>query len=262
MRNEVERLLEDLDYIRGNAGNLGPDHPKVQKWVVEVRDYLDLHGNKDELRRFERLGFVRSGIRTWLQQNVTPGGIRKYCADLEKIRGVLERTAGPKGTSSADEKMRELYLNPDEEKDDEESLERAEEETVPDQVLAENKGEGEKENRKELQQSENTMDEKIEPNFENITTQHLSVSAREKGVDQLMAELSAEMKSLDPDWEKIQRVMGSLLGLKKSEELVERLKAEVRNPDIRWKPIRELMFQLWSIRKEIVIDLLPTLLRS
>jgi hypothetical protein len=260
MQNEVDRLLEDLDYIRDNAGNVGPDHPKVQKWVAEVRDYLDLQGNKDELKKFEQLGFVKSGIRMWIQQNVTPGGIRKYCADLDKTRVVLEKTAGSRVTLSADEKMRELYLNPDQETEGEESLEAAEEETVADRALVESKDEDEKQNMKQPQQSEKTMDEQIEPSFEAVTTQHISPSTREKTVDQLMAELSAEMKSLDPDWAKIQQVMGGLLGLKKTEELVERLKAEVKNPDVKWEPIRKLMFQLWSVKKDIIIELLPDLL--
>lgn len=106
------------------------------------------------------------------------------------------------------------------------------------------------------------MGEKIEPNFKGITERHLSGSAREKAIDQLMAELSAEMKSLGPDWERIQRVMGCLLGLKKTEELIERLKAQVKNPQIKWEAVRKLMAQLWSIKREIVIDLLPTLFKS
>jgi hypothetical protein len=109
---------------------------------------------------------------------------------------------------------------------------------------------------------EGVMDQKIEPNFNHVTEEQVSVSSREKAVDQLMGELGAEMKSPDPDWERIQRVMGRLLGLKKTEELVERLRAEVRNPDVKWEALRELMSQLWSIKKEIIIGLLPTLLRS
>jgi hypothetical protein len=75
-----------------------------------------------------------------------------------------------------------------------------------------------------------------------------------------MEELGAEMKSLDPDWDKIQQVMGGLLGLKRTEELVERLRAQAKNPEVKWEPIRKLMLQLWSIKKDLVIDLLPSLL--
>jgi hypothetical protein len=109
---------------------------------------------------------------------------------------------------------------------------------------------------------EGLMDQKIEPNFNHVTEEQVSVSSREKAVDQLMGELGAEMKSPDPDWERIQRVMGGLLGLKKTEELVERLRAEVRNPDVKWEAVRKLMSQLYWIKKEMVIELLPTLLKS
>lgn len=109
---------------------------------------------------------------------------------------------------------------------------------------------------------EGVMDQRIGPNFNHVTEQHLSVSSREEAVDQLMGELGAEMKSLDPDWERIQRVMGGLLGLKKTEELVERLKAEIRNPDVKWEAVRKLMSQLYWIKKEMVIELLPSLLES
>jgi hypothetical protein len=104
------------------------------------------------------------------------------------------------------------------------------------------------------------MGDKIEPSFENVTEQHLSASKRAKAIDRLMEDLGGEMKSLDPDWDKIQKVMSGLLGLKKTEEIVERLKAEVKNPDVNWGPVRKLLSQLWSIKPNIVIDLLPDLL--
>ncbi len=106
------------------------------------------------------------------------------------------------------------------------------------------------------------MEEKIEPNFEAITKRHLSGSAREKAIDELMGDLSAHMKSPDPDWEKIQGVMGGLLGLKKTGGLLERLKVGVKTPGAKWEAARQIMLQLWSIKKEIIIDLLPKLLKS
>jgi len=106
------------------------------------------------------------------------------------------------------------------------------------------------------------MDQKIEPNFDVITKQHLSASAREKAVDRMMADLTKEMKSTDPDWQKIQGVMGDMMGLKKTGELLEKLKANVNTPGVKWETVREIMAELWSIRGEIVIDLLPTLLKS
>jgi len=280
MNNDADQLLEDLDHIRSNAGTVGPDHPKVKKWVGEARSYLTREGNRKSLKKFDQLEFVKGGSEMWSQYSITQGNIRKYKAELDKVETILEKIGGrsrPSSESSADEKMRELFLTPDEETTEEETevetlteteeeiIEQAEVETqleaLVEKNLVESRDEGERENRGKLLSLENAMDQKIDPNFEAVTKQHLSASTREGAVDQLMAELSAEMKSLDPDWEKIQRVMGNMMGLKKTGELLDRLKAEVNNPEVKWEAVRKLMAQLWSIKKEIIIDLLPTLLK-
>ncbi|NIM98119.1 MAG: hypothetical protein GTO24_08590 [candidate division Zixibacteria bacterium] len=257
MRSEPDQLLEDLEYIRSNAGSVAPDHPKAKKWVAEVMSYLGREGNASGLKKFERLEFVRHGAEVCSRHNVTQGSIRKYKADLDKVEVILEKMR-PLDKSSADEKMRELFLNPDEESREAETPEEAGVETVLEKTLVENKGVREK----EPVLSEKAMEEKIESNFEAITKRHLSGAAREKVIDGLMGELSAHMKSPDPDWEKIQGVMGGLLGLKKTGELLERLKAEVKNPGAKWETVRQIMSQLWSIKKEIIIELLPRLLKS
>lgn len=281
MRNEADGLLEDLEYIRSNAGTVAPDHPKVKKWIAEVRGYLTHEKNKKELKRFEHLDFVKGGSEMWSQYSITQGNIRKYKAELDKVETILGKIgehSRPSGESSADEKMRELFLTPDEETTEEETeveaiIETAEEtveqaevetqlEALVEKTFVESADQGERENRGELLSLEKAMDHKIEPNFEAVTEQHLSTPAREKAVDQLMAELGAEMKSLDPDWEKIQRVMGDMMGVKKTGELLERLKAEANNPEVKWEAIRKIMAQLWAIKQEIIIDLLPTLLKS
>lgn len=248
MRNEMDRLFEDLEYIRSNAGTVGPDHPKVKKWIAEVKGYLTHEGNTKGLKQFEQLEFVKGGSEMWSQYDINQGNTRKYKEDLDRVEAILEKMGGrsrPSGESSADQKMRELFLTPTEENTQEES-----------------EGEGVKEVMEEPFKSESTTDQKIEPNFEAITKQHLSASSREQAVDQLMAELNAEMKSSDPDWEKIQQVMSDLMGLKKTGELLDRLKAEVNKPEVKWETVREIMVQIWSIKKEIIINLMPTLLKS
>lgn len=278
MRNEADQLLEDLEYIRTHAGSVGPDHPRVKKWVAEVRDYLKRERNTGGLKKFEQLEFVKRGAEMWSRDNVTRGNIRKYQAQLDTVEAILGKMVGPASQSSADQKLRELFLTPDEETPEEETevetiieteqeaLEATEVETqveaLVEKYLVENTDEGQEENPGELLNLEKAMDQKIEPNFETVTKQHLSPSTREKAVDHLMAELGTEMKSLDPDWEKIQRVMSGMMGLKKTGELLDRLKAEANNPEIKWEAVRKVMVQLWSINKEIVIDLLPTLLKS
>jgi len=247
MRNEADRLLEDLEYIRSNAGTVGPDHPQVRKLIAEMGTYLSREGNTKGLKRFEQLEFVKGGSEMWSQYDINQRSLRKYKADLEKLEKILEEMggrSGPSDGSSADQKMRELFLTPDEEIAQEEIEDKTEREIVEDPPTM-----------------ESAMNQKIEPNFETITKQHLSASAREQAVDGLMAELNAEMKSSEPDWEKIQGIMGDLLGLRRTGELLDRLKAEVSSPGVKWESVRELLAHLWSIKKEIVMDLLPTLLK-
>jgi len=64
--------------------------------------------------------------------------------------------------------------------------------------------------------SKKAMQEGIRPNYGDITVQDLHPLTRETLLDQMMAEMRAEMKSPDPDWEKIQDVMGRLVGLKRT----------------------------------------------
>jgi hypothetical protein len=249
MRNEADRLLEELEYIRSNAGTVGPDHSKVKKWVVDMRAFLAREGNVKRLKRFEQLGFVKGGSEMWQQDDQSQRNISRYKEELEKVEKILQETgelSGPSSGTSADEIMRELFFTPSEDEEQSEGSEDEAEEAVTEEPSL----------------VEKAMDQKIEPNFELISKKHLSASAREQAVDQLMAQLNAEMKSAEPDWDKIQKTMGDLMGLKKTGELLDRLKAEVNTPGVTWEAVREIMAQVWSIRKEIIIDLLPTLFKS
>jgi len=239
--------LEELEDIRSNAGTVGPDHPKAKKWIVNMKAFLAREGNTKRLKRFEQLGFVKAGSEMWRQDDSGQRNISRYKQELEKVEKILQETgelSGPSRGSSADEIMRELFFTPpEEEKQPETSEDEAEETDAEEPSLV-----------------EKTMDQKIEPNFEVISKKHLSASAREQAVDQLMTNLNTEMKSAEPDWDKIQKTMGDLMGLKRTGELLDRLKAEVNTPGVTWEAVREIMAHVWSIRKEIIIDLLPTLL--
>ena len=241
--------MEELESIRSNAGTVGPDHPKAKKWVVDMRAFLTREGNAKTLKRFEHLGLVKGGSEMWGQYDEGQPNMSRYREELEKIEKMLQETgelSGPSSGSSADEIMRELFLTPPEDDEQpEESEDQAEEAVTEKPSLV-----------------EKTMDRKIEPNFKPISKKHLSASTREQAVDQLMANLNAEMKSAEPDWDKIQTTMGDLMGLRKTGELLDRLKAEANTPGVTWEAVREIMAQVWSIRKEIIIDLLPTLLKS
>ncbi len=285
MKNEADQLLEDLDYIRSDAGTAGPDHPKVKKWIGEVRSCVTREGNKKNLKKFERLESVKGGSEMWSRYAIDPGNVRKFKAELDIVEEILRKIAGPSepaGESSADQKMRELFLTPEEESTEEEAPKETQEET-PEETQDENEVQNQVEalveerlvetKDKEIKQEkieivedatklEKIMDQKIEPNFEAVTKQHLSTSAREKAVDQLMDDLKTQMKSSEPDWEKIQGVMSGMMGLKKTGELIERLNANLNTPGIPWDMVRENMAELWSIKKEIIIDLLPTILES
>ena len=179
---------------------------------------------------------------------MSQGDMRKLKADFESVQTILEDMgggSGPSGESYADQKMRELFLESTEEVPETETTDEEKSEVT-----------------KEPPTLEIAMNEKIEPNFEVITKQHLSASVRDQAVDRLMTELNSEMKSSNPDWEKIQRVMGDLMGLKKTGELLDQLKTEVNKRGVKWESVREIMAKLWAIKKEIIIDLLPTLLKS
>jgi hypothetical protein len=287
VKSEVDQLLEDLENIRSNAGTAGSDHPKVKKWVAEVRSHLAREGHKKDRKKFEQLQIVKGGSEMWGQHTVDPSSVKKLKAELDVIEAILEKMTGTSeepGESSADQKMRELFLTPDEESAEEAVQEEAREETQEETLdesevechvdnliekrLVETKDEGhqqgqiEIENVKNITDLEKTMDQKIEPNFEAVSKQHLSPSTREKAVDKLMDDLKTQMKSSEPDWEKIQGVMSDMMGLKKTGELLERLNATTNTPGVPWEIVRDSMAQLWSIKKEIIIDLLPTLLKT
>ena len=241
--------MEELEYIRSNAGTVGPDHPKVKKWVADMRALLTRDGNAKRLKRFEQLGFVKGGSEMWSQYDEGQRNISGYKEELDKVDKILQETgelSEPSSGSSADEILRELFFTPSEDENQPEESERKTDKTVTEETTP----------------LEKAMDQKIEPNFDVISKKHLAASAREQAVDQLMAELNAEMKSAEPDWENIQKTMADLMGLKKTGELLDRLKAEVNTPGVTWEAVREIMTEVWSIRKEIIIDLLPTLLKS
>jgi hypothetical protein len=249
MKNEADRLMEELEHIRSNAGTVGPDHPKVKKWVGDMRALLTRDGNAKRLKRFEQFGFVKGGSEMWSQYDEGQRNISAYKEELDKVAKILEETgelSQPSSESSADEILRELFFTPSEDDNQPEEREEKTDKTAT----------------QETPPLEKAMDQKIEPNFEVISKKHLAPSAREQAVDQLMAELNTEMKSAEPDWDKIQKTMADLMALKKTGELLDRLKAQVNTPDVTWETVREIMAELWSVRKEIIIDLLPTLLKS
>lgn len=105
------------------------------------------------------------------------------------------------------------------------------------------------------------MDERIAPDFEALTKKHLSSSARSQEIDRLMAELEGELKKPKGDPRKTRKIMGDLLGLQHASDLLDRLEAEVGRPNASWEPIRDLLAQLWSVKREMLIELLPVLLK-
>lgn len=262
MRSEIDQLLEDFEYIKSNAGSVGPDHPKVKKWVTDLRGFLNREGNNRDLKKLEQLEFVKNGAEILSQHGVTQGNIRNYKADLDKVGAILEKMVGPPDKSSTDEKIKELLFAPSEETVPEDIAVETQIDSLVEEALVETKTPGGIKIIEEPLKLESTMDRKVEPNFEVVEKQHLSASARDEAVDKLMADLKAEMKSSEPNWEKIEGVMGDMMGLKKTGEILERLKANVNTPGVSWESVREIMAELWSIKKDIVIDLLPTLLKT
>jgi hypothetical protein len=106
-----------------------------------------------------------------------------------------------------------------------------------------------------------TMEERIEPNFEVLGKNHLSTSVRNQEMDRLMAELEGELKKPKGDLRKTRQIMGDLLGLQHAADLLDRLEAEAGRPNAAWEPVRDLMAQLWSVKRELLLELLPPLLK-
>jgi hypothetical protein len=54
--------------------------------------------------------------------------------------------------------------------------------------------------------------------------------------------------------------MGALMGVKKTGALLDQLTVEAKKQGAKWETIQDVIAQLWSIKKEIIIEFLPTLL--
>ena len=100
MRDEADRLLEDLEYIRSNAGSTGPGHPKFKRWVSDVWTHLSREGTPKGLKRFEQLETVRGAPEMWSRDAITPADLRKFKSDLTKVEAILKETQRASGSSS------------------------------------------------------------------------------------------------------------------------------------------------------------------
>lgn len=90
----------------------------------------------------------------------------------------------------------------------------------------------------------------------------LNPEGRNQAIDRLLAQLEAELKRPDATVESAQGVMNELLTYKRVAGLLDRLRSEAAKADARWEPVREVMAELWAVRKELLVDLLPSLLRG
>lgn len=77
-----------------------------------------------------------------------------------------------------------------------------------------------------------------------------------------MAQLEAELKRPDSSVEAAQGVMTELLAFKRLGGVLDRLRAEASKSDAPWESVREAMAELWAVRKDLLIDLLPSLLNG
>ena len=119
MRNEADRLLEDLEYIRSNAGSTGPGHPKFKRWLSDVRTHLGREGTSKELKRFEQLETVRGGPEMWSRDEPAPADLRRFRSDLTKVEAILKETqkhAGSSAESPAHQRIVDLFFTKEEER--------------------------------------------------------------------------------------------------------------------------------------------------
>jgi hypothetical protein len=252
MKTEVDRLLSELSDMRGHQAAVGPDHPRFKKWLVDVKAHLSQHGGGVALKCIEQIGFLKKNAEMWRREALTPGEYRKYMADLAEVESLLleNRVEGlaapPAPTPIEAEKERKPAAQGPNNKGETKIVRQQAQTTVPNVPP----------------RTEPAAKRKTEPAREHAAKSDTAASNRFQAIDQLLVELESEMKSSSTDWDKIQRLMGDLTSLKRTDELVDQLWSAAEMEGVMWEPIRLIMAQLWSLDRDSLIELLPALLKS
>ncbi|RKX99423.1 MAG: hypothetical protein DRP55_07280, partial [Spirochaetes bacterium] len=93
--------------------------------------------------------------------------------------------------------------------------------------------------------------------MEKIFTQ----ATRDKLISSLMKTVEEQMKADKPDWEKVDSIMTEIKGLKSIDTLLNKIQKETEKKDAKWSDVRDTLSELWNIKKDLVIQLLPNILK-
>ncbi len=230
MKGGVRRLLEELGEIRRNPHVVGPQHPRFKEWIGGVRQLLSARNGREDLARFERLRVAGVGREMWRSGELTPAETRRLQRELEEVEALLSEPESPEPSpDSTEPPVRPAAAVEPESRDA--SPKRQEESAV------------------------NQKSDGPDPNS-------ASPSGNFKAIEVLLADLGEELKRPDGDLGKIQKMMDDLVGLKKTGDLADSLLSVTEDPAAPWEVVRGLMAQLWAFNREVVIDLLPVLLKK
>ena len=234
MKGGVRRLLEELGEIRSNPHVVGPQHPRFKEWIGGVRQILSARNGREDLARFERLRVASVGREMWRSGELTPAETRRLQRELEEVEALLSEPESPAPPPASTE--------------------------PPVEPAAAEKGAVEPRSRDASPKRKE--ESAVNPKNDGPEPTSAPPSGNFKAMEVLLADLGEELKRPDGDLGKIQKMMDDLVGLKKTGDLADSLLSVTEDPAAPWDVVRGLMAQLWAFNREVVIDLLPVLLKK
>jgi hypothetical protein len=238
---ESERLLEQLAEFRANPQSVGTQQPKFTEWVGFVRQWLRFREDREGLRLFESLRVAKAPAAMWRRDETPPAEVREILSDLKHVEALLrkepERQAR-KSTVPPAPRQRGTAVP-----------------SAPQAKQAGPSGGGRNEEEKPVKEKSGA-DDMPPPQIP------ASPTARFEAMESLLGELEKELRRTDGDAAKIQRTMADLLERKRLGDLVDKVFTNTSDPDCRWATVRDLLAQLWAANREVVVDLLPALLKK
>jgi hypothetical protein len=229
-------LLRELESLRKAGGSIGPDHPRFKKWQTGARLQLERCGDESLLREYKRLSFNRQA--------------RKELSDPKETRAFLE------DLGKAVALLGQIMPEPPDRTNGVQHATDLGETGVADLILPSSTS------RTDLTERGSMPGDPREEPTSHLRSQYFSSESRSKAIEGVIARLDKELRSDSGDWTTIQEVMEEMAALKRCDDLLLRLDEATASQDARWEAVRCLLAELWSVRKSMVLDLLPTLLAT
>ncbi len=235
MSLESERLLEGLSELREDRRSIGPHHPKFVEWLASVRQCLAGAEDRSGLDRFSVLRVSRVANAMWRREELPPTEYKEVLADLDEVEGILRALVKADRTSGCLQSARPRH----------DSAHRAD--------FEDPSANGDPPSTKEPSVNKSAdasgRPEGLQP-------------GRFEAMEALLSDLGAELKRPEGDMDRIQKMMGDLLDLKKTGDLVERALSAAAAPGARWDSVRAPLAQLWAANRDVALDIIPALLKK